>query len=87
MPLFRKNRCELEIIERILSLAENEIKKTRLMYQTNLSYSMLIKYMNFLIKKEFLGLKTGNPSGKIYYTTNKGKKLLESIKDVHSQMQ
>ena len=87
MPLFRKNRCELEIIERILSLAENEIKKTRLMYQTNLSYSMLVKYMNFLIEKEFLGVKTGNPSGKIYYTTNKGKKLLESIKEVHSQMQ
>lgn len=87
MPLFRKNRCELEIVERILSLAENEIKKTRLMYQTNLSYSMLIKYMNFLIEKEFLGVKTGNPSGKIYYTTNKGKKLLESIKDVHLQMQ
>ncbi len=57
------------------------------MYQTNLSYSMLIKYMNFLIEKEFLGVKTGNPSGKIYYTTNKGKKLLESIKDVHLQMQ
>ena len=57
------------------------------MYQTNISYSMLIKYMNFLIEKEFLGVKAGNPSGKIYYTTNKGKKLLEGIKDVHSQMQ
>ena len=56
------------------------------MYQTNLSYSMLIKYMDFLIEKEFLGVKTGNPSGKIYYATEKGKNLHKNIKDVHSQL-
>ena len=86
MPIFRKNRCELEIIADILSIAKNDIKKTRLLYQTNLCYSNLIKYTDFLLEKEFLGVKTGNPSGKIYCTTEKGKKLLESIKDVHRQL-
>ena len=86
MSIFRKNRCEIEIIADILSIAKKDIKKTRLMYQTNLCYSTLIKYAKFLIEKEFLGLKRGNPSGGIYYTTEQGKKLLESIEDLHRQL-
>jgi len=70
----------------MLSLAKENIKKTRLMYQTNLCYNYFIKYMNFLLKKGFLGVKTNNPSGKIYYTTEKGEKILKSIKSVLDQV-
>jgi len=42
--------------------------------------------MGFLLEKEFLGVKKGNPIGKIYYTTKKGKKFIESIKNVLCQV-
>jgi len=51
-----KNRCELEIIAEMLSIAKNDVKKTRLLYQANLCYSNFIKYAEFLLEKEFLGV-------------------------------
>ena len=86
MSISGKNRCELEIIAEMLSIAKNDVKKTRLLYQANLCYSNFIKYAEFLLEEEFLGVKIGNPPGKIYYTTEKGKKLLEDIKHVHRQL-
>ena len=85
-PIFRKNRGEIEIIAEMLSIAKNDVKKTRLLYKANLGYSNFIKYAEFLLEKEFLGVKIGNPSGELYYTTEKGKKLLENIKHVHLQL-
>jgi len=86
VSISRKNRCELEIIAEMLFIAKNDVKKTRLLYQANLGYSNFIKYAEFLLEKGLLGVKIGNPSGKIYYTTEKGKKLLENIKHVHLQL-
>jgi len=86
LSISRKNRGELEIIAELLFIAKNDVKKTRLLYQANLCYSNFIKYVEFLLEKEFLGVKIGNPSGTIYYTTEKGKKLLENIEHVHSQL-
>ena len=84
--IFRNKRSELEIIDQILSLATEDIKKTPLMYQTNLCYNLFNEYMGFLLEKEFLGVKECNPIGKIYYTTEKGKKFIENIKNVLYQV-
>ena len=51
------------------------------MYKTNLCYNHFIKYVNFLLEKKLLEVKSGNPTGNIYYTTEKGKKLIENIKN------
>lgn len=83
--IFKNKRSESEIIGQILTLAKENVKKTRLMYQTNLCYNHFIEYMNFLLKKEFLEVKKGNPNGNIYYITKKGKKFLESVKNVLEQ--
>jgi len=80
--IFDNKRSELEIIEQILSLATHDTKKTRLMYQTNLCYHHFVEYMDFLIKKDLLGVKKGNPSGNVYYTTDEGKKFLIDVKNV-----
>lgn len=56
------------------------------MYQTNLCYTHFIGYMDFLLEKKFLGVKMGNPSGNIYYTTETGKGFLEGIKNVLDQV-
>lgn len=82
VAIFNGKRCEVEIINDILSFAQEDIKKTRLLYKANLSYNTFSKYMNFLLEKKLLGTKIGNPSGNIYYTTEKGKDLWDSIQDV-----
>ena len=70
----------------MLSSATENVKKTRLMYQTNLCYTHFIGYMDFLLEKGFLAAKMGNPSGKVYYTTKKGEKFLKDIKNVLCQV-
>ena len=56
MLIFRKKRIGLEIIAELLFIAKNDVKKTRLLYQANLGYSNFIKYAEFLLEKEFLGV-------------------------------
>ena len=84
--IFGNKRSELEIVHQILSLAQDDIKKTRLMYQTNLCYSHFLEYMDYLMDKEFLEVKNGNPVGRVYFTTDKGVKLLQDISVVLEDM-
>lgn len=53
-------------------------KKTQIMYQANLSYKLLIKYL-VEIKKAYLV--RFERSEKCYVLTNKGKKFLEKYKE------
>jgi len=82
LAIFSGKRCEIEIIYDILSYAQKDIKKTRLLYQTNLSYSTFSKYTNFLLEKQLLEIKNGNPSGNVYFITKKGKVVLEDIQGI-----
>lgn len=65
----------------LLTATAKDVRKTHLMYKTNLCYNHFIEYMNFLLEKKLLEVKNGNPTGNVYYTTEKGKKLLETIKN------
>lgn len=49
------------------------------MYQTNMCYSQFNEYLHCLLEKEFIEKRLTNPHGAVYYTTEKGKKLLESV--------
>jgi len=51
------------------------------MYQTNLCYNHFTEYMNFLLNKKLLEVKSNNTTGNIYCVTEKGRKLIENIKD------
>ena len=77
--IFKNRRNEFEIVQQLLSLSLHGIKKTRLMYQTNMCYSQFNEYLHCLLEKEFLESRTRNPHGTFYYTTEKGKKLLECV--------
>jgi predicted transcriptional regulator len=77
--IFKNRRNEFEIIHQLLTLSQKGIKKTRLMYQTNMCYSQFNEYLTCLLEKEFLETRPGNPHGTYYFTTEKGKKLLESL--------
>jgi predicted transcriptional regulator len=68
-----KNRSRLEISAEVLRQAINGEKKTRLMYQTNLSYDSLKDYLGMLTSK---GLLNFNKENGLYMTTHKGRTFL-----------
>lgn len=71
-------RSEFEIVSEILTLAKNGTKKTRILYQTNLSYTQLQNYLNHLLETEMLRIENSKTS-KTYFTTDKGKEIADSI--------
>ncbi|MFA5101969.1 MAG: winged helix-turn-helix domain-containing protein [Candidatus Thermoplasmatota archaeon] len=77
--IFKNRRNEFEIIHQLLSFSLKGIKKTRLMYQTNMSYSQFTEYLSCLLEKGFLEPRKGNPHGTYFFTTEKGKTFLESL--------
>jgi len=75
--IFHNKRSELEIIHRLLLLSEEDIKKTNLMYRSNLCYTLFNKYIEFLLEKELLTTRSNNEEGKTFYITDKGRNVLE----------
>ena len=77
--IFDNKRRESEIIYELLLSAQDGIKKTRLMYKANMTYTQFSKYLDFLIEKDLLIENDSNSNGKIYNLTENGKKLLEPL--------
>ena len=84
--IFGTKRSESEILAQILFAAENDAKTTQLLYKANISYTHFIKYFDFLLEKQFIEAKEGNPIGKIYQTTGKGEDFLNNINSVLQQI-
>lgn len=77
-----QRRSNIEIIAEMLKVGENGAGKTRIMYNTNLSYTQIQKYMGYLLGRGFISeMQVGNPSV-TYQITEKGLKLLQSINSV-----
>ncbi len=56
-------RSNIEIIADMLRVGENGAGKTKIMYNVNMSYSQIQKYLGFLISHGFITkMKMGNPS-------------------------
>lgn len=70
-----KYRRTSEIISNILDVAKNGARKTRIMYQANLSFTQLKKYLELLVNKGLL-----EQEKNIFKTTDKGKAFIESFK-------
>ena len=69
----------------MLKLAQEEIKKTHLMYQTNLCYTQLVYYMDFLVEKGLMDVKNGTQNNR-YFITEKGREFLYNIEKVIVQV-
>jgi predicted transcriptional regulator len=77
-----RRRSNIEIIADMLKVGENGAGKTRIMYNANLSYSQIQKYLGFLVSHGFIGkIEVGNPSV-TYKVTDSGLKLLNSINSI-----
>jgi len=68
-----KHRSRLAISAEVLRYAINGEKKTRLMYQANLSYDSVKEYLAMLTSN---GLLTFNAESDTYKTTRKGRTFL-----------
>jgi predicted transcriptional regulator len=69
-----KYRSKLQIVADILFVAENGAKKTRIMYQANLSYDLLKRYLDETLEANLISI---NKDGKSYVITEKGKVFLK----------
>jgi len=74
-----RRRSNIEIIAEMLKIGENGAGKTKIMYNANLSYTQIQKYLGFLMSQGFIDkMEIGNPSV-TYQVTGNGLKLLEGI--------
>jgi len=65
-------RDRLQIIADILSIASKQAKKTQIMYQANLSYRLLCRYLNEVLDTGLVSFENGD----YYALTAKGKEFL-----------
>jgi predicted transcriptional regulator len=71
-------RGRLDIIADILQVASQNAKKTQIMYQANLSYKVLQRYLRDITAASLISFKT---TEQCYVLTSKGQEFLEAYKD------
>ena len=71
-------RSKLDIIADILHVASQGAKKTQIMYQANLSFKVLTKYLAEVIEACLIRFERGK---QCYILTSKGRKFLERYKE------
>jgi predicted transcriptional regulator len=72
-----KNRCSLDIVQAMLSIASSRSRKTRIMYGANLSFHQVKKYLSFLLKSGLLE----NDVDSGYLITEEGREFLSLYED------
>ena len=71
-------RGRLDIIADILHVASQNAKKTQIMYQANLSYKVLTKYLTEVSEASLIDFEHEK---RCYMLTAKGKEFLEAYKE------
>jgi len=83
----RHRRGEVQILVDILTLSLKGVRATHLMYKANLSYSTLRRYLSVALKQGLLEKVCNGDGSTVYYITEKGRLLLERLKDVKHVLQ
>jgi predicted transcriptional regulator len=71
-------RSSLDIIADILQVASQNARKTQIMYQANLSYKVLIRYLRKVSEASLIDF---DREMQYYVLTDKGREFLEAYKD------
>ncbi len=71
-------RSKLEIVADVLGVIGEGAKKTHIMYRANLSYTLVCRYLDWVVGAGLVRAVRG--SGSLYMVTAKGKKFLERYK-------
>ena len=82
----KKYRSRLDITAEILKIAQvgNGVNKTKIMYSAFLSFPQLKEYLAFMLENQLLEHVTENKN--IYRTTEKGKRFLNSCREMTSML-
>jgi predicted transcriptional regulator len=75
-------RNNLDISAEILNVATCGVKKTKLVYQANLNFKLIKKYLNSLMERGFIEESKG-----LYYTTNEGIEFLDKYNELNFYIQ
>jgi len=81
----RKRRDRLLIIAEILEVAIDGALKTQLMYRANLSFAQLNEYLRLLSDLKLLEIPEHSQK-KVYKTTSKGMRYLQSYREISDLM-
>jgi len=73
----RKNRHRLEIVRDMLSIVSVKVRKTRIMYQANLSFPLTEKYLKSLVERGLVKCDVDS----CYFITERGKEFLQMYAD------
>jgi predicted transcriptional regulator len=73
-------RDRLDIIADILEVANRNAKKTQIMYQANLSYKVLQKYLTEMAKATLLEFQESKQN---YLVTQKGKEFMQTYREYY----
>jgi predicted transcriptional regulator len=71
-------RGRLDIIADILHIARGKAKKTQIMYQANLSYKVLQRYLKDILEASLVSFEDAEQN---YVLTRKGHEFLETYKE------
>jgi predicted transcriptional regulator len=74
-----RNRNKLDIVRDMLASASSKVRKTRIMYQANLNYVQMEKYLKVLLEEGLLARDGDDDS--CYLITKKGKEFLRVYAD------
>lgn len=77
-------RSKHTIISQILEICDGGASKTRIVYQANLNFKTVNPYIELLTKNGLIESKNGRIV--LYKTTDKGLKLQENFKQMHSEL-
>lgn len=78
-----KYRSRSDIITSILETTKPGATKTKIMYKSYLSYSQAVSYVKFLLENELIRYEEGK---QVYWTTEKGYKLLSLSSEISDMM-
>jgi predicted transcriptional regulator len=76
----RQYRSRIQIAADIIEIAKDGSRKTRIMYQGNLSFDLLQKYLDMLVNFGLLEIRGG--AEKNYIATEKGQRFLEDYREL-----
>jgi len=81
--MIRKRRDRIQIIEDILSAAEDPrgALKTHLVYRANLNFMRLEQYLTYLLENELLEISAEDDR---YYLTSKGRNFITQVQETRS---
>jgi len=80
--MLNKRRNEFHILSDIMTLSQEGVNKTQILYKCNLSYHLLKKYLDFLVNNRFIDKKQNGSKRKVYILTKKGYSFLSDINNI-----